>query len=278
MDADSDFNGCQLAVSVVLNENIGRGYLWRYKYVQDIPCFQIGPGLGWCVDRDVLDPGGGGAVEEAVHESSCESTMCGIIVPITDARGITHRSCDGAITGFAIDDASIRPAVALWLSDRAAAISTYGDISTWETSGVTDMSSLFSAESSFNEDISAWDTSGVTDMDSMFEDASAFNQPLSDWRVDKVTSMHEMFSGASTFDQELGWCVSDGVDRVSALSPLADVVGVAQLSTRVGSALRWSDHRLRHGRQPHRNSRNVWFSDLFRRGAVRPPARGRRGT
>ena len=48
-----------------------------------------------------------------------------------------------AVTGIALDDDSIRTAVALWLSDSAAAGAAYGHISTWETGGVTDMSYLF---------------------------------------------------------------------------------------------------------------------------------------
>ena len=68
------------------------------------------------------------------------------------------------LTGYVMDDSSIRTAVAAWLSNSASAEATYGHISTWETSGVTDMSELFEDASSFNEDVSAWDTSGVTTM------------------------------------------------------------------------------------------------------------------
>ena len=83
-----------------------------------------------------------------------------------------------------MSDTTIRTAVAAWLSGAAAAETTYGHISKWDTSGVTDMSELFEYASSFNEDISAWDTSGVTRMDYMFYYASAFNQDLGDWAVD----------------------------------------------------------------------------------------------
>ena len=106
-----------------------------------------------------------------------------------------------AVDGIALDDSTIRTAVAAWLSDSAAAEATYGHISAWETAGVTDMSYLFcgssydysgygycnTAAASFNEDIGAWDTSGVTTMYMMFYDASAF-------------------------DQDLGWCVADEVE------------------------------------------------------------------
>ena len=153
-----------------------------------------------------------------------------------------------AVAGTALDNDSIRTAVALWLSDSAAAEAAYGHISTWETGGVTDMTYLFCASctgvnaygpaaASFNEDIGAWDTSGVTLMSSMFNYASAFNQDLGDWAVhsvkemsymfgyasafnqdisgwavDSVTSMEGMFRYASAFDQDLGWCVDDGVN------------------------------------------------------------------
>ena len=101
------------------------------------------------------------------------------------------------LSGYVMTDSNIRTAVAAWLADASAAETTYGHISTWDTSGVTDMSELFKDASSFNEDIGAWDTSGVTDMKYMFEYASAFNQDLSGWSIDSVTDMISMFSGAS---------------------------------------------------------------------------------
>ena len=40
---------------------------------------------------------------------------------------------------FLANDITIREAVLLWFSDRAAAEAAYGHISSWDTSGVTDM-------------------------------------------------------------------------------------------------------------------------------------------
>ena len=142
-------------------------------------------------------------------------------------------SADGI---FVANDKTIRDAVSLWCSNRTAAEATYGHISSWATSGVTNMAFLFCvrrswmeghtwdaeiqdvyrkvlpyfkdacvlSSPSFDDDISAWDTSSVTSMHAMFYGAAAFNHPLSNWTVDKVTNMDSMFSDAESFDQPLG--------------------------------------------------------------------------
>ena len=48
-----------------------------------------------------------------------------------------------AQVGYVMFDDTIRTAVAEWTSDATAAEAEYGHISTWDTSGVTDMSMLF---------------------------------------------------------------------------------------------------------------------------------------
>ena len=75
-------------------------------------------------------------------------------------------------------DADIKVAARAWANPttRAAAEITYGHISDWETSQVTNMEKLFCGNiymeggdanmQSFNDDISRWDTSKVTVMDS----------------------------------------------------------------------------------------------------------------
>ena len=100
-------------------------------------------------------------------------------------------------------DSIIRTAVAAWYSDATAAEATYGHISTWDTSGVTDMSGLFDSASSFNDDISPWDTSGVTTMNGMFRRTSSFNQPIGAWDTSGVRRMDWMFVG-SAFNQPIG--------------------------------------------------------------------------
>ena len=89
--------------------------------------------LGWCVDARIF--GRGGDFVNAFEGTPCASWSCGV-------RWLCY-----------MEDATIRTAVAAWLSDSAAAEATYGHISTWDTSGVTSMSVLFYEAPSFNQDL-----------------------------------------------------------------------------------------------------------------------------
>ena len=64
--------------------------------------------------------------------------------------------------------ASLETAVQMWVNDRATALSTYGPISGWVVSSITDMRYLFNGLATFDEDVSSWNTSSVTDMHYMF--------------------------------------------------------------------------------------------------------------
>ena len=87
------------------------------------------------------------------------------------------------------------------------------DISSWDVSNVTDMSSMFlrpAAEDvgGFNQDLTAWDVSSVTKMDGMFM-FCAFNYDIGNWDVSNVTDMTDMFY-FSGFNQDLTtWDVSN---------------------------------------------------------------------
>jgi surface protein len=129
-------------------------------------------------------------------------------------------------------------AVNEWNRNNTGALDTYGPISTWDVSIITDMSYLFENHTSFNQDISDLDVSNVTDMTGMFMNAESFNQDISgwkvsnvinmagmfinaesfnqdisDWKVSKVTNMEYMFTGATNFNQDIGrWYVSNVTD------------------------------------------------------------------
>ena len=79
------------------------------------------------------------------------------------------------------------------------------DLSSWDTSSVTNMASMFwdagYNATTFTLDLSSWDTSNVGDMSNMFYEAGYrtttwYISGLSSWDTSSVTDMHGMFSNA----------------------------------------------------------------------------------
>ena len=94
------------------------------------------------------------------------------------------------------------------------------------TTLVTDMSSLFLNQATFNQDISSWDTSSVLTMEDMFRGASAFNQDLSYWDVSNVANMQQTFYKAVAFN-------NGGSDSISTwdVSSVTDMDGMFREAT-----------------------------------------------
>jgi surface protein len=100
------------------------------------------------------------------------------------------------------------------------------NIGNWNTSKVTNMSSMFNRQPLFNQDIStktvtvgastytAWDILNATNMSSMFfipngSTTGSFNQNINNWNTIKVTNMTDMFSNQKEFNQLIdNWNVS----------------------------------------------------------------------
>ena len=103
------------------------------------------------------------------------------------------------------------------------------DISSWNTSSVTDMSYTFSGTNDrrgstlvlFNEDINNWDTSNVTNMEHMFHAASDFNQNIGSWDTSNVTNMQYMFNYALDFNQDIGSWDTSNVTNMQSVFLLA---------------------------------------------------------
>ncbi|MHC8733814.1 BspA family leucine-rich repeat surface protein [Arenicellales bacterium IMCC56312] len=150
-----------------------------------------------------------------------EGRTCGLVAAVAEAAssssggggslnrcaGITSSTSKAA--GVFTSNAALDTAVAAWISNSATATTTYGEINTWDVSGVTDMTSVFNGKFTFNDDIGCWDVSNVTNMTFMFNNALAFDQDIGSWDVSSVKYMAYMFSGATAFNQNLSsWNVS----------------------------------------------------------------------
>jgi len=68
-------------------------------------------------------------------------------------------------------------------------------LDTWDTSGVTDMFALFNGTQA-NADISGWNTSLVTNMSSMFRNNDSFDQDISAWDINQVTNFAAFMTDA----------------------------------------------------------------------------------
>ncbi len=68
--------------------------------------------------------------------------------------------------------------------NRDTALERYGDISTWDTSKVTNMRELFKDRTDFNyEDIMKWDLTNVTDTTDMFKGVKSFDSFINSMKV-----------------------------------------------------------------------------------------------
>ena len=160
------------------------------------------------------------------------NVVCNYFVPITLAsNGVTLEAALGTkagqsydyngVTYKVLDDAGFRDEVSFGkdlskivttkvttmirlIPNHPSTSSFNDDISSWDTSNVTDMSQMFYYASLFNQDISSWDTSSVTDMNNMFIGATAFNQNIGSWNTSSVADMSYMFNGATVFNQDIG--------------------------------------------------------------------------
>jgi len=117
------------------------------------------------------------------------------------------------------DRESLQAAIDLWCSDEAAALVTYGPISSWNVRAISDMSNLFANKATCNPDIGAWDMSSVTDTSWMFAGARAFNQDINSWDMSSVTRTDFMFSGATSFNQLIdSWDMSSNMNTAYMFS------------------------------------------------------------
>jgi surface protein len=114
----------------------------------------------------------------------------------------------------ALTDGNVRLAVSGWISSPATAAATYGPVSGWDVSRVSNMHQLFYQRRTFNEDLSGWNTASVTTMFGLFDASktllgvllagdSAFAGDLAAWNVASVSNLSRMFYTAKAFNADI---------------------------------------------------------------------------
>ena len=147
---------------------------------------------------------------EITFEPNANLASIQIVLPantIIDRNGNVNSSSTFLFDG--LTDDNIAGEVARWKTyvegGDDSIVTDRGDISTWDVSRVTNMSSLFSImttidffEPGFVTDVTNWDTSNVTDLTEMFAGCTLFDQDLSNWDTSKVTTFKGMFDSATS--------------------------------------------------------------------------------
>ena len=86
-------------------------------------------------------------------------------------------------------------------------LTTAPTMNSWNFSGVTATTKMFSGATLFNENIGSWNTSNVKDMSYMFYFARAFNNQSNSsiglWNVSNVRNMGSLFEEARLFNQSI---------------------------------------------------------------------------
>jgi hypothetical protein len=80
-----------------------------------------------------------------------------------------------------------------------------------DLSGVSSLSFMFQLCFSLvgNPSFNSWNTSSITNMSSMFSRAILFNQPVGSWNTSNVLNYEFMFSTATSFNQNIGsWALN----------------------------------------------------------------------
>jgi surface protein len=98
---------------------------------------------------------------------------------------------------------------------------------------------MFLSNTNFNQNISSWNVSGVTNMSYMFNGATNFNQNIGSWNVSGVTNMSNMLGSSAlsvtNYNNILtGWTGWDGTGATKTLQSNV-VFGAAGLNYSAGS-------------------------------------------
>ena len=130
----------------------------------------------------------------------------------------------------------------------------YGNITDWDMSQVTNLNYIFADESTngmlgananFNGDVSYWNTSGVTTMIGTFSGASSFNIDLSRWETGAVTHVHGMFKGTKSFNGDISTWKTGSIVNMKSLFGISSSSSSGVVSGFNGDISKWDTRRVK---------------------------------
>jgi surface protein len=123
----------------------------------------------------------------------------------------------------------------------------------WNTSNVTNMTTMFQNASFFNQNIGNWDTSSVENMSNMFNGATKFNQNIGTWNTANVTNMLAMFFNAIQFNENIGNWDTSSVQDMGFM--FASLNNITKFNKNIGS---WNTSNVRDMKSMFQNA--VFFN------------------
>ena len=140
---------------------------------------------------DLLNDGWSIKLTDKTSTEDVTSKLCTYInnKPIISMRYMFEESQSITLDLSSFDTSNVTDMSGMFYNSKATTL----DLSSFDTSNVTDMSGMFSNSKAVTLDLSSFDTSNVTDMSAMFYNSKATSLNLSSFDTSKVTNMGGMF-------------------------------------------------------------------------------------
>ena len=147
---------------------------------------------------------------EPITERICTSING---LPIVSMKDLFSGSKAISIDLSSFDTSNVTDMSGMFYNSQATSL----DLSSFDTSNVTDMSGMFYNSQATSIDLSSFDTNNVTNMRTMFYNSQVRNLDLSSFDTSNVTNMMYMFSGSQATSLNLSSFNTSNVSNMTSM-------------------------------------------------------------